>query len=191
MSDLDTLRWGDTQAIPIPATGLGSVPLYRTKQLVAAKWRRPLAWVAHVSIDGSSLLSTETATITILARFTIGVGGAAIQMVKTYVFAPPYTAVFDSFQLAAQDVQADVVMQSFTPTAATPEALQVGIVVAPLQEPFAMSAILDHLTDAPLGPRWMEGNPALPFDDGQLHYQDQRVLMDRWGEDDPSKRNRW
>jgi len=191
MSDLDTIRWGDTQAIPIPATGLGSVPLFRTKQLVAARWRRPLAWVAHVSIDGSSLLSSETATIPILARFTIGVGGAAIQMVKTYNFAPPYAAIFDSFQIAAQDIQADIVQLSFTPIATTQEALQVGIVVAPVQEPFAMSAILDRMVDAPPGPRWMEGNPALPFDDGQLHYQDQRVLMDRWSADDPSKRNRW
>lgn len=176
MSDLDTLRWGDTQTLAFDP-GVADPKGMATRQMVSAKWRRPLGWVCNVVI--APQFNAETGTFVFQARITQGIGGGLVTSVKTYTLAPVggvYDPIFDSFELAAQDIQIDVALVRTAAAVGGPESVQIGVFVAPITEPHAMTAILDQ-TDGGLPPphrRWMHDSPSPGFEPAPLGYQPYR-----------------
>ena len=179
MSDLDTLRWGDTQELLFTPNSDATVAA-PSKQMVAAHWRRPLGWVVNVVIN-PQLNSDETADVILDVTLTQGSGGAIISGHKRYTMtlAGGYAPVLDSFQIAAQDIQVAVSASIKNGASAAQEGLQVGVFVAPVTEPAAAARQTDALERMPADPRYMHTIPAAPFPGdgpgpsapGGLHFQ--------------------
>jgi len=179
MTDLDTLRWGDSQYLAfVPSAGEG--PVQTTKQLLSAKWQRPVVWRVLVNIQVGGLIG-DNANYLVIVKFAIGVGQTTITGVqRVYALTAPYTIasdIFDSFDIPAQDIQATCTLQQVTASAVTTqESVQLGIVVAPHAEPGAIA----HMRDEIAGPNAAVAHPdrqGLPhwmpagFNDGLLRYQ--------------------
>lgn len=188
MSDLDTIRWGDTQTLVFaPAAGGSPAGLFgppQTKQLVHAHWSRPCTWKVLVYI-APTLPASEAGTFNAAAQITVGCGGGMVQFGRIYTFAPTagvYTPQLDIFDVPAQDIQAQILLNGTTPATqdVDQESWLTAIMVAPITEPAGYTDVADMLrklaVDMPHNlrnpdseglPRWMpEG-----FEDGELRYR--------------------
>jgi len=167
-----TLRWGDTENLigglnaPGTTEGAGTAT---SKQLVAAHWRWPITWnVQFVLIPA---LPGETQIFDVDLQLTIGVGQAMMQFDKTYVLQRTggvYLEILDNFNLPAQDIQSQVFINARGAQTGTNNSIQVGMFVAPMTEPHAMTAVLDEMVrgNEEAQTRWMQS----PFRDNPLHY---------------------
>lgn len=189
MSDFDTMRWGDTQTIQLvnaselTETGFS---VYRTSQMLNAKWQRPLLWKLMLSVApvidaadaGAGLL------LDVLVSLFVGVGQANAQIpLATFAFTnatiPPYAG-----QVLFYDIPAEAIQVQFTaatsiaiPSTST-SYISVSAFAAPFTEPRVLTDIRELTRrDRPIpdrdepdnsgGQRWM--GPG--FNDGQMRYR--------------------
>lgn len=184
MSDIDTLRWGDTQTLTFNPGAAALVGVPQTKQLVHAHWQRPCTWKVLVWI-APTLPPGEAGTFNAALEITIGCGGGMVTFDRFYTFAPAagvYSPQLDIFDVPAQDIQARILINGIT--GATDDTRQhswlTACMVAPITEPAGYTDVADMLRklaqnmpanlrdpDSEGLPRWMpEG-----FEDGQLKYR--------------------
>lgn len=156
-----TLRWGDTETIVgglnAPSTTEGSGQA-ASKQLIAAHWRWPITWNCQFILIPS--LPGETQVFTVDLNIIIGVGQAMMGFDKLYTLtrtAGVYLPIMDNFQLPAQDIQAKVFVNAQGAQTGTHNSIQVGMFVAPMTEPHAMTMVLEELArgNSPDQARWM------------------------------------
>jgi hypothetical protein len=149
-SALDTLRWGDAEALlgleklsGIESDGVVS------KQLVQAHWKWPLSW-AYWAMFIPSFDSTESATFTAEVNLTIGVGQGQATTKIRYAIAPTgavYFPVNDQKLIPGQDLQirVNVTGKAALSNPNGQDILLVGVFVAPQTEPHAMREILETM----------------------------------------------
>lgn len=176
MSDLDTMRWGDTQALTVPGGGVGM-----TKQLVQGHWQRPLVWkLLFVIIP--QVAAGETGTFKAILNLTIGIGQGTGTIPIPITLAPTagvYAPVIQSLDIPAQDVQ---VMFSVDATAASVEGAADTFTFSAFIAPFTEPRVLADVRDMIQGGHWappredpdQRGMPHwMPpgFEDGMLRYR--------------------
>jgi hypothetical protein len=179
----DTLRWGDTRALTTLTelnASEGHLTTLESGQLTNAHWRWPLVWQCQLIITPNLPAQVELETFEFALVIQIGVGQAVDTLVKNYTMAPAaitgqYSPVTDSFQLPAQDIQAQIIVSVLggsQPTGPTNESIQCSFFVAPLTEPHAMTHMLNHMTkhDVDPGPEWMSEG----FHEQPLRYRSSR-----------------
>lgn len=183
MTDVDTLRWGDTDSLTFFTTGSGgNLSVKQTKQLVAAKWQRPLTWKLLVNIIPNLQGTGETSTFTPLLQLYVGVGQGMIQVAIPITLAPTagvYLPVVQFFDIPAEAYQAAFTLDVSGASQETKaETFTFSAFTAPFTEPRGYTDLRDMFRkvhglpernepDREGLPRWMpEG-----FDDGQLKYR--------------------
>jgi hypothetical protein len=174
----DTLRWGDTQALPglqnlNTAGGMGRGTTATTKQLAQSHWRWPIVWKAKILIN-PTFGESESVTFVVTVRITVGSGQGQMTYTKVYTLAPTagvYSPVVDTEDVPGQDVQWDAsvsVQGNATPTTTGEDHLQIGIFTAPLStEPHAGTHLLDLMRGhEPNHTEWIPPG----FREAPLHY---------------------
>ena len=178
MTDIDTLRWGDSQTLSVPG---GSIQ--QSVQIVQGRWQRPLAWKLLVVII-PQVAAGETGTFKATMNLSIGIGQGTVTVPIPFSIAPTagvYSPVIQNLDIPAQEVQISFTVDA---TGATAEgdanAFTVSAFIAPFTEPRVLMDLRDALVDrAALAsralaepdrdglPRWMPPG----FDDGMLRYR--------------------
>lgn len=180
MPDLDTLRWGDSQALVFGPFGAGdSAHPMTSKQLIAAHWRWPLVWALRVVIR-DALNAAETATIHLAVDVVVGSGQsqATARFLYDLVSTAPgvYPPINDLQFIPACDIQASALILGSQPliVPAAQQSVQFGLFVAPQTEPHATTRIYEKLLEHGGGEsvRYLGENPARPFQDERLHYKE-------------------
>src|SRR5580693_9367395 len=176
MSDIDTMRWGDTQAIEFsagindPESGTQSAT---SSQMLNAKWQRPITWRLMVSV-APQVAGVDTASVlTVTVGLFVGVGQAnQVVPLDTFEFSATPPLSFDGITrfYANPPVASDGTVVTVTAMAA-PVTDPRGIVDIRelLRELHAMALPSRHSdpTDGDGQPRWMPPG----FDDGVMRYR--------------------
>jgi hypothetical protein len=175
MSEVDTMRWGDTQFVSLISTAAaGEGGVSRSNQMLNAHWQRPCVWRLLVSM-APQLVAGETLTFDIVILLRIGVGQAnQVVPLATFSFAPPYAPVIFRDDVPAENMQLQFAIQNLS---GLPTNLSDGVTVAaftaPRAEPGGIVQIRDHMgqgvrePDRDGLPRWMPRG----FDDGEVKYR--------------------
>jgi len=184
MSDIDTLRWGDTQTLRFTEAGAGPASLVgpaETKQLVHAHWPRPLTWKLMLVIQ-PQVPANETANFAASFLVTLGVGAGMVQIplgATLFTLAGGYQPVTLFFELPAQDVQVFATVDVSLAVSTQGMSFLFGAYIAPLTEPAGYTEIRDTMlrvldrerpptdSDSQGMPHWMPPG----FDDGELRYR--------------------
>jgi|SRR5215472_11797878 len=181
MSDVDTLRWGDTDSVTFFTVGSGTLVLVKdTKQLLHAHWERPLTWQLLVVIT-ADLPVTEHGTFIVTLHLTIGVGGGMKQVNIPITITPvagAFAANITNIPIPAQDVQLFATIDATGNTQETlPETWNLSAFIAPLTEPAGYTDTRNYIAGRPPHldldpdnaslPRWMPPG----FDDGEVRYR--------------------
>jgi hypothetical protein len=180
MSDVDTMRWGDTQTLNIGVAG-GETSVVQSSQMLNAHWQRPCVWRLMLSV-APAIPTGETVDFDVVALVRVGVGQAN-QLVPlatlTFTNAAGYPAQTLFFDVPAQDIQVQFTVSVHgggVPTNQKGDAFVVSAFVAPHSEPAAIAQMRDAVGGNPHRiqepdheghPRWMPPG----FDDGQLRYR--------------------
>lgn len=192
MSDLDTMRWGDTVAIPLVQAQLvvgEGEGVYQTQQILNAVWQRPVVW--RLLLSAKWLLAPEDvgSSVTIAIYLRVGVGQANQEIPLTTIILTMETAT-GFIQPQFFDVPAEALQVAFQVVAVTSQTgnafdpnsiLTVTGFVAPHAEPGSLAQIRDNVKlamgdDPKRGPqdpdrrdlpRWMPPG----FDDGEVRYR--------------------
>jgi len=178
MPDLDTLRWGDSQQLIIPATAGDFALLQTSKQMIAAHWRWPLVWALRVIIR-PFLDPTEAATIHLAVDVVVGSGQSQATARFLYNLAPNAGGTYDPINdlqfIPACDIQASALILGSTALFSNvEESIAFGLFVAPQTEVHAPTRIYEKLLEHGGGEsvRYLGQNPARPFQDERLHYKE-------------------
>lgn len=194
MSDVDTIRWGDTQSVNIAAAAVsveGAPSVALSKQMLNAKWERPVVWrlmltlFAQVGVDDQSNITWDVQVFV-----QVGVGGVNQLVPLAFVhFASPYAPSIQFFDIPAEAMQVQFQVQNVVGVILDPHAdiVTVTAMCAPHAEPGAIAQMRDVAVPDPGHtsqrdreglPRWIgtphpEHEPGMPqgFDDGELRYR--------------------
>ena len=179
MSDFDTLRWGDSQQLSLlPAFG---ETLIRSKELLYAKWQRPVVWRLMLTVKADLTPADIAAAITfgVALELQLGVGGVnQVVPLAVVAFATPYAPSVQFFDVPAETIQ---VLASVFGVSAQPSknsTVTVTAMTAPHAEPGGVVQIRDAVAvhgdkeriqsaDSEGMPRWMPAG----FDDGEVRYR--------------------
>jgi hypothetical protein len=187
VSDVDTLRWGDAFSFQFSNAATGrNATVNLNRQLAQARWRWPIQWGLRVIIV-PHFNADEAGDVTVNVLVTVGSGQNSTTAVFSYLVAPTagvYPVCINDFQqIPASDVQVTAQLLTGQITSATLETLEVGIYLAPVTEPHAMTRMYEAMVEGkPEGKRWMQdyGEPspqnpgtgiAFPINPDPLHYQ--------------------
>jgi hypothetical protein len=176
MSDVDTMRWGDSQTLLMSGIGENAAPV--SGQLLNAHWQRPCVWRLMLAIQ-PNITAGDTTVFVVNVLLRVGVGQAnSLIPLATFVFAPTagvYTGQTTFFDVPAQDMQ--VQFSAGVQGGGTPmepgDSITVSAFAAPHAEPAGISQIRDGIAagirepDQDGQPRWMPPG----FNDGQLRYR--------------------
>lgn len=188
MSEIDTLRWGDTETMNFTEGGAATFtpPTPKsTKQLVHAHWNRPLTWRLMLIFE-ATVPAAETATFAAVALVTVGVGGGQKETVlanAVFSLANGYATSVQFFDIPAQDMQVRFILADISGAASVqPHSFAFSAFAAPLTEPAGYTEILKiakravriepeqrppESGDSTGLPHWMPSG----FDDGELRYR--------------------
>jgi len=193
MSEIDTIRWGDTQSVMIAAAALvveGPPPVAVSKQMLNCKWERPVVWRLLVSLFAQiGPDDVGNVTFDVQVSVQIGLGGVNQLLPLTLVhFASPYASNIQFFDIPAEAMQIQFAVGNVVGAVLDPLADMVTVtaMAAPHAEPGAIAMMRNHLgapthvvsPDSQGLPRWIgtphpEHEAGMPygFDDGQLRYR--------------------
>jgi|HubBroStandDraft_3_1064219.scaffolds.fasta_scaffold00119_14 hypothetical protein len=190
MSDIDTMRWGDTQAIELsagiidPESGTQSAT---SSQMLNAKWQRPITWRLMVSV-APQVAGVDTASVlTVTVGLFVGVGQAnQVVPLDTFEFSATPPLSFDGitrfYDIPAETMQLQFVAFANPPVASDGTVVTVTAMAAPVTDPRGIVDIRELLrelhamalpsrhsdpTDGDGQPRWMPPG----FDDGVMRYR--------------------
>jgi len=176
MSEVDTMRWGDTQSLLLTkAEAAGEGGVATSSQMLNAVWQRPCVWRLMVTIDPSIEPGDAAVTFDIAILLFVGIGQAN-QKVPLAVqhFATPFNPVTLFFDIPAEAMQLQFAVQSLSNAITDPNSLvKVSAFAAPHSEPAGIVQIRDHMNrdvrspDRDGLPRWMPAG----FDDGEVRYR--------------------
>jgi hypothetical protein len=181
MSDHDTMRWGDTQSILLTAAASsveGAIPIAVSKQMLNAKWERPVVWRLMVSIATQIGVDDAAITFDVLINLQVGVGQAnQIVPLALVHFATPFASSIQFFDVPAEAMQLNFQIGNVAggPIADPSDSVTVTAMCAPHAEPGSIAMMRNAMhaathvesPDSQGLPRWMpEG-----FDDGELRYR--------------------
>jgi hypothetical protein len=145
MSAHDTLRWGDTQSIPVTA---GEAPSSQTRQLLQLHWRWPLSWTVLL-VMVPQFGPAENQTFLVTWQVTIGIGQAIQTFPLLYTFAPSggvYAPQTPTLTIPAENLQMIATLTTVAGGAANDtDYMLVGAFGAPVTEPHAMTSLRDGL----------------------------------------------
>jgi hypothetical protein len=172
MSDVDTMRWGDTQVIKL-ASAVESVQT--GSQMLNAHWQRPCVWRLLISVAPSVGIDDQGITIGVVPSLRIGVGQAnQLVPLPPIVFAPgAYAPVTQFFDVPAENLQLQFQVTVTGVIVDTSDNVTVSAFVAPRAEPGGIVQIRDGMGDGIREPdrdglaRW----PGRGFEDGELTYR--------------------
>ena len=176
MSDVDTMRWGDSQTLLMSGIGENSAPV--SGQLLNAHWQRPVVWRLMIAIQ-PVITPGDTSVFVVNVLLRVGVGQANSQVpLATFVFAPVagvYTGQTAFFDVPAQDMQ--VQFRAGIQGGGVPmlpnDSFIVSAFAAPHAEPGGIAQIRDGMAAAIREPD-QDGQPRfMPpgFNDGQVRYR--------------------
>lgn len=176
MSDVDTMRWGDTQSLSLLAASGESANAF-SKQMLQANWQRPVVWRVMLSISASIGADDAALTFDVQPILFIGVGQANAPVPLPPVhFATPFASSVQFFDIPAESIIMQFAILNLSNAAHADSSINVAAFVAPHAEPGAIVQMRDkmgaprHWVDPPDlqgQPHWMREG----FDDGQLRYR--------------------
>ncbi|HZZ54783.1 MAG TPA: hypothetical protein VFE26_10925 [Trebonia sp.] len=187
MSDIDTMRWGDTQTLePLNAvtTDVNS-QVVTSSQMLNAKWQRPVTWRLMLSVAPSIAGEDTASTLTVFVTLFVGVGQANAPVplaTLTFTDADGFAGQTVFFDIPAETMQVQFTAVFDPSVASTGSVVQVTAMCAPITEPRVMADVREllreiHHRDLPSRhnapsdgdgqPRWM--GPG--FDDGVMRYR--------------------
>ena len=172
MSDVDTMRWGDTQTLLLAhvAAVEGQTQLV-SSQMLNAHWQRPCVWRLMLSIN-PAISGNATTAVTVFLR--VGCGQAN-QLVPITVFNAASGSGFEVlfFDIPAENIQVQFSLGPVGGLVALGDQVTVSAFAAPHSEPGGITQIRDSLKtgirepDQDGQPRWMPPG----FNDGELRYR--------------------
>jgi hypothetical protein len=175
MSDIDTMRWGDTQNILLATAAALENGFFQSSQMLNAHWQRPCVWRLMLSIQPNMAVGDVlTFQVTVLMR--VGVGQANQQVpLATFAFAAPYLPVLQFFDIPAENLQLQFAVGAVSNTPATGDNVTIAAFIAPRAEPGGIVQIRDSLPgndgirepDRDGLPRWMPRG----YEDGEVRYR--------------------
>jgi hypothetical protein len=187
MSDIDTMRWGDTQSLPLvnaqvdPETG-GAI--IASSQMLNAKWQRPITWRLMVSVNPLIAAVDDASTLTVVVTLFVGVGQANQQVPLAVLSFGPGTYVGETqfFDVPAETMQLQFTVLADPGVVSDGSVVVVTAMAAPVTDPRAIADVRELLreihslalpsrhndpTDGDNQPRWMPPG----FDDGVMRYR--------------------
>lgn len=190
MSDIDTMRWGDTQTLNL-AQGAGESSFTPSKQMLNAKWERPVVWRLLLSVVYQVDPADVGLTFTVNIFLQIGVGQASQQVpiasVNIIATSPPTLIAPLFFDIPAETMQVQFFVGNFGNQPRPTDSVTVTAMCAPHAEPGAVAQLRDvgvpdpnkaSMRDREGMPRWIgtphpDHEPGMPlgFDDGELRYR--------------------
>jgi hypothetical protein len=173
MSEVDTMRWGDTQSVLLASAAGAENGIITSSQMLNAHWQRPCVWRMMLSI-APEMAAGDVLTFTVNILLRIGVGQAnQLVPLATFAGAPPYAPVVQFFDIPAENLQLQFLVGAISNTPAPNDRVVVSAFVAPRAEPGGIVQIRDRMPqeirepDRDGLPRWMPRG----FDDGELKYR--------------------
>ena len=193
MSDIDTMRWGDTQTLVMTEqqtveTDSGPSQVGLSSQMLNLKWQRPLTWRLMVSaVPTVSPGDNGVVSITVFVTMFVGVGQANQEVpLFTWDFSagppPDYVGSTQFFDVPAEALQLRFTTVCNPPAADDGTYVTVTAMGAPITEPRVTADVRELLrklhdmalpsrsgdpTDGDGQPRWMPPG----FDDGVMRYR--------------------
>jgi len=180
MSDVDTMRWGDSQTLKI-VNAAGEDVSFLSSQMLNAHWQRPCVWRLLVSVSGQFDAADAGTTFTVTVFLRVGVGQTneliPILTINWTVGTTADTTVF--FDIPAENMQMQFQVSDLANApggGVNPnDFVKVVALAAPRAEPGGISQIRDGLpgNDGIREPdrdgmaRWPGGG----FEDGELRYR--------------------
>jgi hypothetical protein len=190
MSDIDTMRWGDTQTLNL-AQGAGESSFTPSKQMLNAKWERPVVWRLMLSVAYQVVPADAGLTFSVQIFLQVGVGQASQQVplaTVNIVATSPATVIAPLFfDIPAEAMQVQFFVGDFGNQPNAGDSVTVTAMCAPHAEPGAVAQMRDVSVPDPNKasqrdregmPRWIgtphpEHEAGMPqgFDDGELRYR--------------------
>jgi hypothetical protein len=190
MSDIDTMRWGDTQTLNL-ANAAGESSFTPSKQMLNAKWERPVIWRLMLTVAYQVVPADVGLTFTVNIFLQVGVGQASQQVPLAsvnIVAANPSNVIAPLFfDIPAEAMQVQFFVGNFGNQPNAGDSVTVTAMCAPHAEPGAVAQMRDtavadpnraSMRDRDGMPRWIgtphpEHEAGMPqgFDDGELRYR--------------------
>jgi hypothetical protein len=172
MSDVDTMRWGDTQSLKL--SGAVETAL-QSSQMLNAHWQRPCVWRLMVSVAPTVGPDDQAIVIGVVLSLRVGVGQAnqLVPLPPITFPAGTYAAVTQFFDVPAENLQLQFQVSVSGVIVDPNDQVTVSAFIAPRAEPGGIVQIRDHMGDGIREPdrdglqRW----PGAGFDDGELRYR--------------------
>jgi hypothetical protein len=174
VSEVDTMRWGDTQTLllaNVVATGEGSVVKLQSSQMLNAHWQRPCVWRLMLSIN-PAIAGNATTLVTVLLR--VGVGQAnQLTPLATFLATTASGPSVLFFDIPAENIQVQFTLGPVGGVITNGDQVTVSAFVAPHSEPAGIVQIRDVMgqgirePDRDGLPRFMPAG----FEDGELIYR--------------------
>jgi hypothetical protein len=173
MSDVDTMRWGDTQTLNFVAAG-GEGQEGLSSQMLNAHWQRPCIWRLMISIAPFMTEADSALTFDVNVFLFVGVGQANQRIrIGSVSFATPFAPVTQFFDIPAENMQLQFQIANLSNLPHLESYVEVTAMAAPRAEPGGISQIRDNIGAGIREPdrdglaRW----PGRGFEDGELRYR--------------------